>query len=171
MDLTFENIKQTTQASELRKDVAKENYKYVRLTGISNVINSLYGTDFSNEPLMHHRMNRIHVLKWKIKDVDPKWHLTDQVTLMEHQILDLLDGIDHMKPWNEVGNKLKYMALFSIIENLKRLHPRWGIHLESLETPEKNHWCKCYKCHEARMQKYKIVIQDNPETEKLDESS
>ena len=120
---------------------------------------------------MHDRTNRIHVLKWKIKDVDPNWHLTDQVAIMEHQILDLLDGIDHMKPWNEIGNKLKYMALFSIIENLRKLHPIWGIHLESLETPEKNHWCKCYKCHEARMQKYKIVIQDNPETERLDESS
>ena len=111
MDLTFENIKQTTQASELRKDVAKENYKYVKLTGISNIINSLHSTDFSNEPLMQDRMNRIHVLKWKIKDVDLNWHLTDQVALMEHQILDLLDGIDHMKPWNEVGNKLKYMEI------------------------------------------------------------
>ena len=171
MDSTSENIKQTTQASELRKDVAKENYKYVKLTGISNVINSLCGTDFSNESLMHHRMNRIHVLKWKIKDIDPNWHLTDQVALMEHQTLDLLDGIDHMKPWNEIGNKLKYMALFSIIENLRKLHPRWGIHLESLETPEENHLCKCHKCHEARMQKYKIIVQNNPEIERLDESS
>ena len=126
MDLTPENIKQTTQASELRKDVAKENYKYVKLTGISNVINSLHSTDFSNEPLMHDRMNRVHILKWKIKNVDPNWHLTDQVTLMEHQILDLLDGIDHMKPWNEIGNKLKYLALFSIIENLKKDTPKMG---------------------------------------------
>jgi hypothetical protein len=126
MDLTPENIKQTTQASELRKDVAKENYKYVKLTGISNVINSLHSTDFSNEPLMHDRMNRVHILKWKIKNVDPNWHLTDQVTLMEHQILDLLDGIDHMKPWNEIGNKLKYLALFSIIENLKKDTPEMG---------------------------------------------
>jgi len=63
MDINSENIKQTTQVSELRKEIAKENYKYVKLTGISNVINSLSGTDFSNEPLMHNRMNRMHVLK------------------------------------------------------------------------------------------------------------
>jgi len=98
MDSTSENIEQATQVSELRKEIDKKNYKYVKLTGISNVINSLQSTDFSNEPLMHDRINRIHVLKWKIKDVDPNWHLIDQVALMEHQILDLLDGIDHMKP-------------------------------------------------------------------------
>ena len=89
MDSTSKNIKQTTQASELRKDVAKENYKYVKLTGISNVINSLYGTDFSNEPLMHDRMNRIHVLKWEIKDTDPSWHLTDQMTLKELSLIHI----------------------------------------------------------------------------------
>ena len=173
MDSTPENIKQATQVPELREEVTREreNYKYVKLTGISNVINSLYSTDFSNEPLIHNRMRRIHVLKWKIKDRDPSWHLTDQMTLMEHQILDLLDGIDHMKPWDEIENKLKYITLFSIIENLRKLHPRWGIRLESLEAPDKNHLCKCHKCHEARMQKYKISVQDNPEIERLDVSS
>jgi len=100
MDSTPENIKQTTQVSESREEIAREreNYKYVKLIGMSNIINSLRSTDFSNEPLMHNRMHRIHVQKWKIKDIDPNWHLTDQMTLMEHQILDLLDGIDHMKP-------------------------------------------------------------------------
>jgi hypothetical protein len=171
MDSTSENIKQATQVSELRKEIVKENYKYVKLTGISNIINSLHSTDFSNEPLMHDRMNRIHVLKWKIKDIDPSWHLIDQMTLMEHRILDFIDGIDYTKPWEEAENKLKYMALFSTIANLRKLHPRWGIHLESLETPDKNHLCKCHKCHEVRMQKYKIIVQDNPETERLDESS
>jgi hypothetical protein len=78
MDSTSENIKQATQVSELRKEIAKENYKYVKLTGISNIINSLHSTDFSNEPLMHDRMNRIHVLKWKIKDIDPSWRLIDK---------------------------------------------------------------------------------------------
>ncbi len=171
MDSTPENIKQATQVSELRKEIAKENYKYVKLTGISNVINYLHSTDFSNEPLMHNRISRIHVLKWKIKDTDQSWHLIDQMTLMEHQILDLIDGIDHMKPWDEIENKLKYVTLFSTIEKLRKLHPRWGIHLEFLETPNKNHLCKCHKCHEARMQKYKIIVQDNPEIERLDESN
>ena len=58
---TSEDIKQANQVSELKGEIAKENYKYVKLTGISNVINSLHSTDFSNEPLMHDRMNRIPV--------------------------------------------------------------------------------------------------------------
>jgi hypothetical protein len=171
MDSTSENTKQATQVSESRKEIIRENYKYVKLTGISNIINSLHSTDFSNEPLMHNRMNRIHVLKWKIKEINPSWHLADPITLMEYQILNLLDEIDHMKPWDEAENKLKYTTLFSTIANLKKLHPRWGILLESLETPDKNHLCKCHKCHESRMQKYRITIQNTPEKGRLEESS
>jgi len=46
MDLTSENIKQATQVPELREEVTREreNYKYIKLTGISNVINSFTNT-------------------------------------------------------------------------------------------------------------------------------
>jgi hypothetical protein len=76
MDSISEKIEQATQVSESRKEAVRQNYKYVKLTRISNIINSLHSTDFSNEPLMHNRMNRVHVLIWKIKEVKPQLALS-----------------------------------------------------------------------------------------------
>jgi len=106
MDQISETLEQVTQTSESGKEISQENYKYVKIVGIPNVINSITSTSPVDKSLLY-RLSKIHELKWKVKKVDPEWHPVDQIALMEYQILNLIDEIDCTEPWHDAENKLK----------------------------------------------------------------
>jgi hypothetical protein len=73
MDQISETLEQVTQTSESGKEISQENYKYVKMVGIPNVINSITSTSPVDKSLLY-RLSKIHKLKWKVKKVDPEWH-------------------------------------------------------------------------------------------------
>jgi hypothetical protein len=155
MDQISETLEQVTQTSESGKEISQENYKYVKIVGIPNVINSITSTSPVDKSLLY-RLSKIHELKWKVKKVDPEWHPVDQIALMEYQILNLIDEIDCTKPWHDAENKLKYITLALTITNIRKLQPKWGILLQEINDI---HLCKCHECSEKRLHSYRLITQ------------
>ncbi len=52
------------------------------------------------------------------RKIDPNWILADKVTLLEHQVLNLIDTIDINAPWDDVENKSRYLDLYKTIIRL-----------------------------------------------------
>jgi len=68
-------------------------------------------------------LETIWKLKKEVLERDPSWVLANNITMLECQILDQIDNIDHTRPWNSDRNKLRYIKLFQTITKLRILHP------------------------------------------------
>ncbi len=86
-------------------------------------------------------------IKKEILERDPNWVLANNITMLECQILNQIDNIDHTKPWNSDRNKLRYIELFQTITKLRILHPNWEVNLAEVTN---FHLCKCLSCTERK---------------------
>jgi hypothetical protein len=120
--------------------------EYIKSTKIRSLM-TLIGLIEADAPLSFRALGRIHDLKKKIKEIDPGWLLVDETTVLEHQVLSLVDAIDHTIPWNSARNRLRYIDLCQTINKLRMTHPGWVI---DLEDPGNRHFCKCCSCLENR---------------------
>jgi hypothetical protein len=123
--------------------LSKEYIKSTKIRGLTTLIELIK----ADAPLSFRALGRIYDLKKKIKEIDPGWLLVDEMTILEHQVLSLIDAIDHTIPWNSARNRLKYIDLCQTINKLKTTHPGWVM---DLEDPKNHHFCKCCSCLENR---------------------
>ncbi len=66
-------------------------------------------------PISYGPLERIWNFKKQIREMDPNWLLADEITLLEHQVLNQIDVIDITAPWNSARNKLRYIDLYQTI--------------------------------------------------------
>jgi hypothetical protein len=125
----------------------KDYEKFTEIRSITNLIRLVYSVPLVNGLISYKPLERIWNSKKVIRKIDPNWVLADKVTLLEHQVLNLIDTIDINAPWDDVENKLRYLDLHKTIIRLKAIHPDWEMYLED----SKNHYfCKCLPCSEVK---------------------
>ncbi len=66
-------------------------------------------------PISYGPLERIWNFKKQIKEIDPNWLLADEITLLEHQVLNQIDVIDINVPWSSARNKLRYIDLHQTV--------------------------------------------------------
>jgi hypothetical protein len=125
----------------------KDYEKFTEIRSITNLIRLVYQVPLVNGLISYKPLERIWNSKKVIRKVDPNWVLADKVTLLEHQVLNLIDTIDINAPWDDVENKSRYLDLYKTIIRLKAIHPDWEMYLEDSKN---HHFCKCLPCSEVK---------------------
>ncbi len=121
--------------------------KFTEIRSITNLIRLVYQVPLVNGLISYKPLERIWNSKKVIRKIDPNWILADKVTLLEHQVLNLIDTIDINAPWDDVENKSRYLDLYKTIIKLKAIHPDWEMYLEDSKN---HHFCKCLPCSEVK---------------------
>ena len=121
--------------------------KFTEIRSITNLIRLVYSVPLVNGLISYKPLERIWNSKKVIRKIDPNWVLADKVTLLEHQVLNLIDTIDINAPWDDVENKTRYLDLYKTIIRLKVIHPNWEMYLEDSKN---HHFCKCLPCSEVK---------------------
>ena len=124
-----------------------EHFKLSRLKRLSSAIRLINFIPPFDEPMSYKPLEIIWKLKKEVLERDPSWVLANNITMLECQILDQIDNIDHTRPWNSDRNKLRYIKLFQTITKLRILHPNWEI---NLAEGTNFHLCKCLSCMEKK---------------------
>jgi hypothetical protein len=122
--------------------------KSLALNRLSSVIKQINFVPPFNGPMTYRPLERICALKKEIIERDSNWLLADDITVLETQILNKIDNIDHTRPWNSDRNKLRYIDLFQTITRIRTLHPNWEIDLREARN---SHLCRCHLCLAKRM--------------------
>jgi hypothetical protein len=125
----------------------EEFEKFTEIRSLTNLIRIIYSVPLINGLISYKPLERIWNTKKRIKEIDPNWILADEVTLLEHQVLNQIDVIDINVPWNSVEYKSKYLDLYKSIIRLKAIHPNWEMYLEDSKN---RHFCKCLPCLEVK---------------------
>ncbi len=125
----------------------KDYKKFTEIRSITNLIRLVYSVPLVNGLISYKPLERIWNSKKVIRKIDPNWVLADKVTLLEHQVLNLIDTIDISAPWDDVENKSRYLDLYKTIIRLKANHPNWEMYLEDSKN---HHFCKCLPCSEVK---------------------
>jgi hypothetical protein len=125
----------------------EEYEKFTEIRSITNLIRLVYSVPLVNGLISYKPLERIWNSKKVIRKIDPNWVLADKVTLLEHQVLNLIDTIDINAPWDDVENKSRYLDLYKTIIRLKAIHPNWEMYLEDSKN---HHFCKCLPCSEVK---------------------
>jgi hypothetical protein len=86
---------------------SKEYEKYTRIRGLTHLIALINFMPPFDGPISYGPLERIWNCKKQIKEMDPNWLLADEITLLEHQVLNQIDVIDINVPWNSARNKLR----------------------------------------------------------------
>jgi len=124
----------------------KEYEKFTEIRSLTNLIRLVYSVPLINGLISFKPLERIWNSKKVIGKIDPNWVLADEVTLLEHQILNHIDSIDINVPWEDIRNKSKYLDLYKTIIRLREIHPNWEMYLEDSKN---HHFCKCLQCSEV----------------------
>jgi hypothetical protein len=125
----------------------KEYEKYTKIRGLTHLIGLINFMPPFDGPISYGPLERIWNFKKQIKEIDSNWLLADEITLLEHQVLNQIDVIDINVPWNSARNKLRYIDLYQTITKLRTIHPDWQMYLEDSKN---HHFCKCYSCSEVK---------------------
>jgi hypothetical protein len=142
-ELTLETSNKVEPQCECEEEYPDGYIKIVRLNWLSNTIRLINFMPPFNGPMSYKPLERICKLKKEIIEKDPNWILADNITMLECQVLNKIDNIDHTRPWNSDRNKLRYIELFQTITKLRTLHPNWVIDLSEARNP---HLCRCCPC-------------------------
>jgi len=124
-----------------------EHFKLLRLKRLSSAIRLINFIPPFDGPMSYKPLEIIWKLKKEVLERDPSWVLANNITMLECQILNQIDNIDHNIPWNSDRNKLRYIELFQAITKLRILHPNWEI---NLAEDTNFHLCKCLLCIERK---------------------
>ena len=125
----------------------KEYEKYTKIRALTHLIGMINFMPPFDGPISYGPLERIWNFKKQIREIDPNWLLADEITLLEHQVLNQIDVIDINVPWNSARNKLRYIDLYQTVTKLRTIHPNWQMYLEDSKN---HHFCKCYSCSEIK---------------------
>jgi len=127
--------------------VNKEYEKSTKIRSLTHLIGLINFMPPFDGPLSYRPLERLWSLKKQIKEIDPNWLLADEITLLEHQVLNQINVIDINVSWNSVRSKLRYIDLYQTITKLRTIHPDWQMYLEDSKN---HHFCRCCSCSEVR---------------------
>jgi hypothetical protein len=125
----------------------KEYEKFTEIRSLTKLIGLIYSVPLINGFISYKPLERIWNSKKLIREIDPNWILADEVTVLEHQVLNQIDVVDINIPWDSVENKSRYLDLYKTIIRLKAIHPNWRMYLEDSKN---HHFCTCLPCLEVK---------------------
>jgi hypothetical protein len=146
----------------------KEYVKFTRIRGLTNLLGMINFMPPFDSPISYTPLEKMWSFKKQIREIDPNWLLADEITLLEHQVLNQIDVIDINVPWNSARNKLRYIDLYQTITKLRTIHPDWQMYLEDSKN---HHFCKCYQCSEVKRQYQEALDATSSEELSSDEES
>jgi hypothetical protein len=125
----------------------KEYEKSTKIRSLTHLIGLINSRPPFDGPISYGPLERIWNIKKRIREIDSNWILADEITLLEHQVLNQIDVIDINAPRNSTENKSRYLDLHQTITRLRTIHSDWQMYLEDSKN---HHFCKCRPCSEIK---------------------